>query len=297
MNSRVSIVKTTDRDAGIAEAIRLLGVNPVDRKDVLLKPNFNTADPFPASTHNDTLRHLIEHLKAMGASGITIGERSGPVDTASVIKDKGIPQLCSEEGAGLINFENLPEDQWVRKDCKDSHWRKGFLIAKPVIDSDCIVCTCCLKTHGFGGGITASLKLSIGMVHKRNMTELHSSMLSMKKMIAEVNTAYTPALVLMDAIDVFTDRGPMSGPVKRAGLILASADRVAIDAVGLAILKLVGSNSHVMNTRIWEHQQIARAAELGLGAKRPSEIEIVHADEPLSMDTARDIERILKAEA
>lgn len=297
MKSRVSVVKTDERDMGIAEAIRLLGSNPIDRKDVLLKPNFNTADPFPASTHNDTLRHLIGHLKAMGATGITIGERSGPVDTATVIKDKGIPQLCSEEGAGLINYENLPDDQWVRMDAQGSHWRNGFLIAKPVVESGCIVCTCCLKTHGFGGGITASLKLSIGMVHKRNMTELHSSMLSMKKMIAEVNTAYTPALVLMDAIEVFTDRGPMSGTRKHAGLMLASTDRVAIDAAGLAVLKLVGSNSHVMKTRIWQHEQIARAAELGLGARGPHEIEIVPADEPSSMDLARHIERILKAEA
>ncbi len=55
-------------------------------KDVLLKPNFNTADPFPGSTHNDTLTYLILHLKEMGARSITIGERSGPPETSSVLR-------------------------------------------------------------------------------------------------------------------------------------------------------------------------------------------------------------------
>ncbi|MFZ2949824.1 MAG: hypothetical protein WA003_10105, partial [Desulfuromonadaceae bacterium] len=76
--TRVALVKTADRAAGIKRSIKLLGVNPIRGKRVLLKPNFNTADPFPAATHNDTLIHLVAELKEMGAQTITIGERSGP---------------------------------------------------------------------------------------------------------------------------------------------------------------------------------------------------------------------------
>jgi uncharacterized protein (DUF362 family) len=53
---------------------------------------------------------------------------------------------------------------------------------------------------------------------------------------------------------------------------------VAIDAVGLAILKHLGSNAQVMNTKIFDQEQIARAVEIGLGASSPSEIEVVAAD-------------------
>ena len=96
IKSRVSLVKTPDRVSGIQRAIDLLEINPVIGKDVLLKPNFNTADPFPGSTHNDTLSNLILHLKKMGARGITIGERSGPPETSSVLREKGIYDLCKK---------------------------------------------------------------------------------------------------------------------------------------------------------------------------------------------------------
>ncbi len=153
-------------------------------------------------------------------------------------------------------------------------------MAKPVLDSQCIVSTCCLKTHGYGGVFTMSLKLSVGLTHKRNMTELHSSFKNMKKMIAEINQAYKPSLILLDAMEAFVDGGPMTGTRKKADVIIAGTDRIAIDAVGLSILKELGSNKAVMEKKIFEQEQIARAVELGLGVTRPEDIEIVTDDGP-----------------
>lgn len=276
--TKVSLVRTSDRESGIKRAIGLLGINPVKVKDVLLKPNFNTADPFPGSTHNDTLTYLILHLKSMGAKSITIGERSGPPDTRAVLKEKGIYDVCNKLDVGLINFEELPPDGWVRIKPEKSHWRNGFDVAKPVLDSKCIVTTCCLKTHGFGGVFTMSLKLSVGVTHKRNMTELHTSFFSIRKMIAEINQAYTPALIVLDGIEAFVDGGPGKGTRKRADVILAGTDRIAIDAVGLSILKELGSNKNIMERKIFGQEQIARAVELGLGISGPGDIEIITDD-------------------
>ncbi|WP_298435167.1 DUF362 domain-containing protein [Geobacter sp.] len=278
--SRVALIKTGDRAAGIKRAIRLLGVNPVAGKRVLLKPNFNTADPFPASTHNDTLIHLIAELREMGAKTITIGERSGPPDTGDVLREKGIYELCRRLDAGLVNFEELPPEGWVKVSPPGNHWRNGFLVAKPVLDAECVVTTCCLKTHGYGGVFTMSLKLSVGITHKSNMRELHTSFLSQRKMIAEINQAYAPALILLDGIEAFVDGGPSKGPKKKADVILAGTDRIAIDAVGLALLKELGSNREIMEKRIFAQEQIARAVELGLGVRSAGEIEIVADDQP-----------------
>lgn len=275
----VSLVKTSDRKSGIKRAVDLLGINPANGKDVLLKPNFNTADPFPGSTHNDTLTYLIMHLKNLGAKSITIGERSGPPDTTDVLKEKGIYDISKKLGTGLINFEELPTDGWVRVSPEKSHWRKGFDVAKPILDSECIISTCCLKTHAFGGVFTMSLKLSVGITHKRNMTELHSSFLSMRKMIAEINQAYKPSLILLDGLEAFVDGGPAHGTRKKADVILAGTDRVAIDAVGLSILKELGSNRSIMEKKVFKQEQIARAVELGLGIGSPEEIEILSADD------------------
>ncbi len=275
---RVALVRSTDRFTGIPAVIDLLGVNPVAGKKLLLKPNFNTADPFPAGTHNDTLRALVRKLKGLGATSITIGERCGPPETAEVLREKGIHALCREEGVELLNFEELPESDWIRLRPEESHWRDGFDVARPVLEAECVVSTCCLKTHGYGGVFTMSLKLSVGVTHKRNMTELHTSLFSMRKMIAEINQAYAPGLIVMDGLEVFTDGGPAHGELKKPGVILAASDRVALDAVGLAVLKELGSNKKIMNTPIFAQEQIARAVELGLGVGSPGEIEIVTGD-------------------
>lgn len=214
----------------------------------------------------------------MGAKSITIGERSGPPDTKDVLKEKGIYNICKKYNVGLINFEELPSNGWRRMKPEKSHWRDGFDVVKPVLDSKCIVMTCCLKTHDYGGVFTMSLKLSVGITHKKNMSELHTSFMSMRRMIAEINQVYTPSLIVLDGIEAFTDGGPMKGVKKRADIILAGADRIAIDAVGLAILKELGSNRNIMEKKIFEQEQIARAVELGLGISNPGDIEIITED-------------------
>jgi len=136
-----------------------------------------------------------------------------------------------------------------------------------------------------------SLKLHVGVVptfrHGYDyMKELHSSP-HQRKMIAEINEPFKPALVVLDGIDAFVDGGPMTGKPARGELFLASTDRVAIDAVGVAMLKLLGSNTSIMKPKIFEQEQIARAVELGLGASSPSEIEVIPADEKSRKDSER----------
>jgi uncharacterized protein (DUF362 family) len=121
-----------------------------------------------------------------------------------------------------------------------------------------------------------SLKLSVGFTHKNDMPELHGEVSgNMRKMIAEINQIYSPSLIIMDGMEVFVDGGPMTGNKKKAGVIIAGTDRVAIDAVGLAVLKSLGANRQIMDTKIFSQEQIARAVELGLGIAGPDQIEIV----------------------
>jgi hypothetical protein len=60
MIGRVALVETEDRAEGVRHALELLGLNPVQGRKVLIKPNYNTAGPAPASTHPDVLRSLVE---------------------------------------------------------------------------------------------------------------------------------------------------------------------------------------------------------------------------------------------
>jgi uncharacterized protein (DUF362 family) len=97
-------------------------------------------------------------------------------------------------------------------------------------------------------------------------------------MIAEINEPFSPELVVMDGIDVFVDGGPATGKRVKGNVFLAATDRVAIDAVGVAVLKVLGSNAAIMNQNIFSQEQIVRAADLGLGASSPLEIDLTAVD-------------------
>src|SRR3974377_928961 len=79
--AKVALVKTDDRAKGIAAALKLISFPSPKGKKVLIKPNFNTADATPGSTHNDTLRQLIVEMKARGASQFSVGDSCGPGST------------------------------------------------------------------------------------------------------------------------------------------------------------------------------------------------------------------------
>jgi uncharacterized protein (DUF362 family) len=279
--SRVAFVGTEDRKSGVSLSIKTLGINPVKNKDVLIKPNFNTADLTPGSTHNDTLVALVEAVWQMGAKSIRLGERSYP-RTRSVMEQKGILPLMEARDVEIIDFDDLDPKDWVKVTPEESHWQDGFRVARPILEAECLVSTCCLKTHQYGGVFTMSLKLHVGVVPTSRhgysyMSELHQSP-HQRKLIAELNAPFKPDLVVLDGIDAFVDGGPADGKRARGNAFLAATDRVAIDAVGLAILKSLGSNAQIMKPKIFKQEQIARAAEIGLGAASPSEIEVVSAN-------------------
>ncbi|MDO8673481.1 MAG: DUF362 domain-containing protein, partial [Dehalococcoidia bacterium] len=191
--TKVALIKTGDRASGVVRGIDLLGINPVRGKHVTLKPNFNTADPAPGSTDNETLRSLILKLREMGVRGITVAERSAP-DTRETMEAKGIFALAEELGFELVNLHDLGEDSFVTIQPPGSHWQDGFLFPKLYQEAESIVETCCLKTHGHGGHFTLSLKLAVGMVPRAGnklMREMHSSP-HQRRMIAELNWPFKP---------------------------------------------------------------------------------------------------------
>lgn len=292
--ARIALVKTPDRKQGVQRCMELLD-NTVAGQDVLIKPNFNTSDPAPGSTHNDTLRALVAALRSQGARKIAIGERSGPPLTADVLREKGIPELLEELDIDLINFDDLPREEWVHVNPPGSHWKNGFIVPRIVTEAPRIVATGCLKTHQFGGIFTLSLKLAVGLVPRRGheyMKELHASP-DIRKMIAEINYAYHPCLIIMDGVDAFVSGGPATGQHKRADVFWAGYDRIAVDAVGVAILKELGTTPEIEDQPIFAQEQIRRAGELGLGITSPDSIEIVTSDRE-SEDYANVLRAILE---
>lgn len=296
--TEVAIVKTQDRAAGVNRALALLDLPSMEGRHVFLKPNFNSADPFPGSTHSDTLRALVRAVKDLGASRLTVGDRSGMGDTRRVMERKGVFALADQLGFETVVFDELDPDGWALTSIPDSHWKRGFAVARPVLEADVVVQTCCLKTHRYGGHFTMSLKNSVGVVAKwvpgeghNYMSELHGSP-HQRLMIAEVNAACEADLIVMDGLSAFVEGGPARGKQVEPGVIMAATDRVAMDAVGVAILRSFGTTRAVSRGPIFEQEQIARAVELGVGVDTPDKIELV-ADDDASRSFAAQIRELL----
>jgi uncharacterized protein (DUF362 family) len=116
---------------------------------------------------------------------------------------------------------------------------------------------------------------------------------NVRRMIAELNSGWKPNLIVMDGIAAFTDGGPAQGELKMGNVMIAGDDRVAVDAVGLAMLKSLGANESIMGRKIFEQEQMARAVELKLGASGPDEIEIVTPPDGESRALADTLRSIL----
>jgi uncharacterized protein (DUF362 family) len=293
--TRVIILATTDRKKGVAEIVKQLKVPSPKGKIIVIKPNFNSADATPGSTHNDTLQQLIAELWERDAKAVTIGESSGPPLTKKVMEDKGIFDLARDQRASVVNFEELADADWVPVNPAGTHWGPNELVVPRLIaESPYVVSTCCLKTHGFGGVFSMSLKLAVGITPKKIRRGMHGDREHMRRRIAEINAAYKPQFIVMDGVQAFVDGGPSTGKLVAANVFVGGTDRVAVDAVGVAILKELGSNAAIMEKKIFEQEQIQRGVELGLGITGPDQIDIVAGD-AASRDLASRIKSRLAA--
>jgi uncharacterized protein (DUF362 family) len=281
--TKVAVISTNDRIYGVNKSFELLGINPVKGKKVVFKPNFNTADPPPASTHMETFRQILVKIQEMGAESITVAERCGPANTEEAFKQKGLYELAEEFGFDIVNLETVSSNEWVMKNPEGNHWKDGFLFAKVYDEAECIIETCCLKTHMYGGHFTLSMKNATALVPRvgyKYMNELHSSP-NQRKMIAEINAAYKWDIIIMDGVLAFVDGGPMEGTLKEANVFVSGTDKVAIDAVGVALLRMIGTTPEVSQGPIFEQEQIARAVELGIGVSSINDVEFL-TDSPKS---------------
>ena len=282
--STVYLIRSTNREEGIRRGLAALGLPQAQGKRVVIKPNFNSADPFPASTHLDTIGVLVRHFQAGGAGEISVADRSGMGNTRKVMEQKGVFAQAKQMDFQAVVLDETPMEGWVEERLAGSHWSRGVLFPKLFQEADLLIQTCCLKTHRYGGHFTLSLKNSVGMVAKYSprdnynyMGELHGSSYQ-RQMIAEINQLYRPTMLVMDGLEAFTDGGPESGTLVKPQVMVPGTDRVAVDAVGVAILRLHGGNPTISRGRVFEQEQIARAVQLDLGVKGPEQIDLATED-------------------
>lgn len=247
-----AVTKAVDEIGGFSKFIKTGDV-------VLIKPNFNTPDPPPASTDIEFLGIISDLAYQAGAKLVMIGESSTvTLNTRKVMEKVGVFKLQERKTPPRIYV--FEETKWIKKKIPNAKYLKSVSIPEIISRADKIIFLPCLKTHKYAQ-FTGSLKLSVGLMKPFQRMSLH--MRHIQKKIAELNLAIKPDLVIMDARKCFITEGPSDGEVREPNLILASTDRVSIDIEGIKIIQsfkgnsLAGINPHQLT-------QIKLAKEIGV---------------------------------
>jgi uncharacterized protein (DUF362 family) len=267
----VSIVKYTGYlKANILRAVGLIGgFNRVISKGdvILLKPNYNSADPPPASSDPEFLKAVVELLFEQGAGRVMVGESSMQgTSTRKVMTKTGTLEKLKNTGAEVVFFD---EGEWVKIDVGGKYLKKVSLPER-ALHVDKLVYSCCMKTH-FRADFSLSLKLAFGFPKGSERLAFH--MRHLREKLVDLNLVVHPSLVLMDGRKCFISGGPFSGKVKEPNVILASGDRTAMDVEALRIIE--SYEGAELKDDPWSYPQIRHAIELGLGAEGKEDYKVV----------------------
>jgi uncharacterized protein (DUF362 family) len=240
---------------------------------VLLKPNFNTADPLPAATDYEFLKAVVEIVYSAEPKLVMTGESSTmSFNTRKIMEKLNIFDLLNLEIPPRIYV--FEEYQWFKKEVPNAKYLKSVSLTEILDRVDKIIFLPCLKTHKYAQ-YTGALKLAVGFMKPVERINLHLSHLQEK--IAELNALFNVDLIIMDARKCFITRGPAEGEVREPNLILASDDRIAIDVEGIKIIQSFIGNS-LKNINPWQLPQIKREVELNLGVSSEKDYEVIEKE-------------------
>jgi len=128
--SEVYLTEASDRTRAVKRLTRKFDSAGFKGTKVALKANYNSADPFPASTHIETLQAVVKSLQDAGAAEIVLAERSGMGNTRRVLEDRGVFKLASDIGFRTVVLDEVPAEGWTEIGSDGLHWLRGFKIAK-----------------------------------------------------------------------------------------------------------------------------------------------------------------------
>ena len=268
----VSIVKCDDYELekvyhAIHKSLSLLnGVDKLVRPGmkVLLKLNLLSSSQPPeraVNTHPVVVRALVSIFQKDFGCEVFIGDSSGSVKNASTFnafRITRINEIAEDTGAKIVNFD---KDEYIDVQNKDYEILDKFRIARTLRTVDFMVSVPKLKTHGLTQ-YTGAIKNMLGGIPgngKKNVHLIAPKPTIFAKALVDIHQMVPPHLVVMDAIIGMEGNGPNAGQPKKVGLILASKDSVAMDAVASSI---IGFEPMAVPTIRFAHQRGLGCGEL-----------------------------------
>ena len=265
---RVALVRCPDYEPGrvldaCRQALGLLGglgqaVRPGQR--VLLKPNLLSPKPpeRAVTTHPSVVGAMATLVREAGAEA-WVGDSPGGLRwgiTERLLTETGVGAAAAEAGAALQDFDG-GDRQFV--DSPDGVILTRFALAQPVLDADVVVSLAKLKTHA-QTLYTGAVKNVLGCVPGGGKLRMHQLAPQSRQLAAALLDIYAvvrPRLALIDAIVAMEGDGPAHGDPRPMGLLIASTDPVAADAVACHLVGYRARAIHILGQ--------AEARGLGVG--------------------------------
>lgn len=276
MAAQVHLARCGDYDReAVAGAVRecLDAVAPADLiqpgQRVLLKPNvINDMAPERAvCTHPEVVRAVAEWALLCGAE-VTIGDQPGYAlaeEAEGAFRNTGMLEACK----GLdVTFQLLARGGYDTVVPQPKFRMETVEYSRDVLQADVVINLPKAKTHS-QTVYTGAVKNMFGAVAPRQRLDVHlvGKYWALSEAIVDCYAARVPNLHLIDAVQVMEGMGPTQGTPRDLGLLVASTDGVALDAV---VEQLMGFDAGEVATTV-------AAANLGLGVRRLDEIEVTGA--------------------
>lgn len=244
-------------------------------QQVVLKPNLLQAQPpeRAITTHPAVVRAVARLVIEAGAKPIIADSPIGPLTVPILHRTyqrTGLALVAEETGAEL-NYDTSA----VRLSHPNGKLIKMADILRVVAEADAIISLPKLKTHNFTV-FTGATKNLFGTIPGIAKAGYHTALQTVERfsdMLLDLMDLCRPVLTVMDAVVGMHRDGPSGGEPIQIGLILASADGVALDVVATTLVGL--SPLDVPPLRA--------AVERGLTTGRMEDIEVLG----LSLEEAR----------
>jgi uncharacterized protein (DUF362 family)/NAD-dependent dihydropyrimidine dehydrogenase PreA subunit len=242
----------------------------VPGKRVLIKPNVLRASEASEGivTHPAVLRAVVEKVETMEPTTMVVGDNPGLFNYGANEESFRSTGLM-EASKGY--YQNIGNDS-LQVDFNPD-FMATVSLSRIVLDTDIIISLPKFKTHGLTV-ITGAIKNSYGFLPGAQKAILHKAAGSPERfheMVVEVFKLRVPDFFLVDAVVGMEGNGPASPDLREVGLILASDNAVALDAV---IAAMMGCDPGRLRF-------LQKAKELGLGDYDLNRIEVIGELKPL----------------
>ena len=233
-------------------------------KKVLIKPNVLRASKAEEGivTNPAVLKAVVKKVESKGPASIVIGDNPGLFSYGAnedAFEKTGLME------AALGYYRNIGNDP-VKVNFNPD-FISSVSVSRIVLDADVIISLPKFKTHGLTV-ITGAIKNSYGFLPGAQKAKLHKIAGNPERfheIIVDVFRIKVPDFFIVDAVVGMEGNGPTSPELRNIGLILASDNAVALDAV---IASMMGCNPAKLRF-------LQKAKEAGLGDYDLSTINII----------------------